>query len=87
MNVVISVPSAEPRPGCHCPSTFSVNLDHIERDALYGIRQGLVESGQLVNRRSANTVSGPELIRWLLRRVAGVDDKAPDMPERSTVDA
>ena len=82
MNTVsIKLPMAEPKAGSHRPSRFAVHLDPVERDALYSLRAGLVESGELVNRRPANSVGGPDLIRYILRRIAGVDEKPIPAPK------
>ena len=72
---------AESKVGSYGPSEFSVHLDRTECDTLYAIRAGLIETDSPVMSRPAVTAGGPELIRWLLRRVAGVSEKPiPEPP-------
>ena len=83
--VDITVRLAEPRPGCHKPSRFSVRLVGPERDVLYQIRAALIEAGESVNGRPADTATGRDMVRWLLRRVAGMNEKPVPTPTAERV--
>ena len=85
--ITIELPLAEPISNSHRPSRFAVHLQPVERDALCSLRAGLTEAGTLVNRRPADSVSAPDLIRYILRRIAGTVEKALPAPVKTPMDA